>query len=262
MDTVSIQLNGRLGNHIFEVAAAYAHAKRHGLRLAIHRWRTQPRYFSAWLHRFTGAIEHPPIFREPMWTDPAFAHTSIPASARRLDGYFQSDKYFSDVSGDIRALFRLPAAVEQSIVEKWADILRDKDSACAIHVRRADYFTAEHAGKYGILTDVYYRRAMDAARAAGATRFVVISDDITWCRAQPWLSHTECQFVDEPIGEYALYLLTQMPMFIGSNSTFSWWGAYLGVPKQVWMPIHWFGPRGPQDYEDVYVKGWHRMPID
>ena len=40
-----------------------------------------------------------------------------------------------------------------------------------------------------------------------------------------------------------------------ANSSFSWWGAWLGGGKTI-APKNWFGPKGPQDWNDVYCNGW------
>jgi len=40
-----------------------------------------------------------------------------------------------------------------------------------------------------------------------------------------------------------------------ANSSFSWWGSYLGGSTTV-APKNWFGPKGPQDWSDIYREGW------
>ena len=54
-----------------------------------------------------------------------------------------------------------------------------------------------------------------------------------------------------------MYMLSQCDGNIISNSTFGWWGAYLGKEKEaVVVPSVWFGPEGPQDYYDIYPSDW------
>jgi hypothetical protein len=254
-DAVSIRLSAQFGNYLFKIAAGYAFAKRTGRRLILIEDPTRQNYCREWLAEW-------PVSRgsdnTPLWMEPRFSFCKIPHDAKGLRGYFQSEKYFAEYREEIRRMLMPPVSFQERVREKWQALLTDSAGACTVHIRRGDYFAGNNT-YHGILTDVYFRRAMDAARTACAQRFLVFSDDLEWCRRQPWLAG--CEFVDEPNGQYAMFLLTQFPMLIGSNSTFSWWGAYLGVSKQVWVPDRWFGPSGPRDYSDIYVNGWNLIPV-
>ena len=56
-----------------------------------------------------------------------------------------------------------------------------------------------------------------------------------------------------------LYILSQGNYIIGSNSTFAWWGAYLGTDSTNIFPAAWFGPDGPKDVEDLVPEQWIRL---
>ena len=54
-----------------------------------------------------------------------------------------------------------------------------------------------------------------------------------------------------------LFALSQCDAIIMSNSTFSWWGSWLGKKKgKVIAPPIWFGIAGPQDLQDLIPDRW------
>lgn len=253
-----VVLVGGLGNQMFQIAAAYAYCKRQGLRLVIAADTggipKRPVYWDSFLtncKRYIGSASP-----GPLWREPSFSYTEILRGASVLQGYFQSSRYFADSSADIRELFTPSEAVRDAVRTKYSYLLSHHPYVI-IHVRRGDYFDkgSEH---HGILTPAYYRKAMALFPDAF---FLVFSDDPTWCRAQPWLSGTT--IMDEPDECVALHFMSQFGHYILSNSSFSWWAAWLSTAnkKKVVVPDTWFGPSGPTRWEDVYEPDWIRLPI-
>jgi hypothetical protein len=46
-----------------------------------------------------------------------------------------------------------------------------------------------------------------------------------------------------------------------SNSSFSWWGAFLNQNpnKIIYTPSIWFGENGEKDYNDIYENDWIKI---
>lgn len=259
-----VAVSGQMCNHMFQIAAAYAHCRRNGdLQLRIQGDKGEG-YWKTYLHRCAQWRGTP--CSGPIWREPRFSYTAIPSAARNLVGYYQSSKYFADVSGEVRALFDLPEALRTVAAHKHAALLTPAllERAVVLHIRRGDYMAPWHLKKHGILGEPYYKRALAAARAAlgDDVPALVFSDDLDWCHAQPWLAGPHTIFVEESNGPVSLWLMSQFRNYIISNSTFSWWAVFLGAASKghVWAPDRWFGETGPFDWEDIYEPSWIRLP--
>jgi hypothetical protein len=255
-----VQLSGGLGNQLFEIAAAYAHCSRTGRHLQISRRTNCKRgtYWDTYTHKYAAFQADPPRESQHIWREPHFHYAPIPAAATQLSGYFQSSKYFADVSANIRALFDPPTDVKEAV---HADLLTPtmKEKGIVLHIRRGDYVALPQY--HCILTPDYYRRVVTMAKERVPDGVVVVfSDDLNWCRSLEWLQGAI--FVDEPSDVRALYLMSQFRHYVLSNSSFSWWGAWLGEPAAlVLAPNRWFGSAGPQDCQDIYEPSWIRVPV-
>lgn len=247
---------GGLGNQLFQIAAAYAHAKRTGCTLKVSPTVASAKHgthFETFLHKIQPylGIRNDGL----LWRERHFHYTPIPPAARRLYGYFQSSKYFADISGEIRELFTPATALVTTVNAKYADLLANPSSWTVVHIRRGDYVTLPTY--HGILTESYYQRACSMAPTP---HLLVLSDDIAWCKSREWLA--DARFVDEPDATISLYLMSQFENYIISNSSFSWWAVWLGrEAKTVLAPAKWFGPAGPQDVQDIYEPGWTRLEV-
>ena len=107
----------------------------------------------------------------------------------------------------------------------------------------------------------YFLPAIQAIkrRVSGPRRWLVVSDDIEWCKQQPWLTKHPFEIVDEKDELAGLMLMSLCEGgAVISNSTFSWWGAMLGcgatgVP--VAYPAKWIGKENP----DLFPPSWIRI---
>ena len=256
-----VQLIGGLCNHLFQIAAGYAHCKRNGLHLRISKSIPyKPTYWGSWLHKFIENASSP-LNMEPIWHEKYFHYEPIPSSSRYLYGFFQSSKFFTDISGEIRSLFDIPEETKATILNKHTSLLSSNylEQAIVVHVRRGDYLIDGNLAKHGILTEKYYEHAVSTMRSLNPNGpLLVFSDDLPWCRTQPYFAGAI--FVDEPHDVKALWLMSQYRHYIMSNSTFSWWAVWLGAPwGHVIAPDRWFGVIGPQDWQDVYEPDWVRV---
>ena len=118
----------------------------------------------------------------------------------------------------------------------------NKGNSFFIHVRRGDYFSKKYKWLFdGCCTLDYYQNAINMIKNKyPCARFFLFSNDIDWS-----LKHlnVEATVIDWNTGDLSyldMYLMSQCDGGIIANSTFSYWGAFLGKKKLlVTYPIKW-----------------------
>lgn len=176
-----------------------------------------------------------------------------------LSGYWQSEKYFSDFEDDIRQSFSFntPCDSANKIIAKKISNF----SAVSMHIRRGDYVTESHTNRiHGVLPLDYYYNAMEYIHSKiPEAHFFVFSDDPIWVRRKINEKYS-IHIVDINRGSQSyldMYLMTLCNHHIIANSSFSWWGAFLGINKKkiVVAPKMWFNSHQPNN-KDIYCNGW------
>jgi len=179
-----------------------------------------------------------------------------------LVGYWQSERYFSEVADVIRrelTYLRVPDAANA----RWLARIRACHAVC-VHVRRGDYLMPAHFGYHGLCSAGYYQRALRLVRERVANpQFFVFSDDWPWCREH--LAGEDIVIVDAnkpEAGSDELRLMAACRHHVIANSSLSWWGAWLakGAGQTVVAPTPWFTHR-PQT-PDLLPAGWVVMARD
>ena len=260
--TTALNPRGGLGNQMFQIAAAYAHAKENKNILKIRRLKDsdekRPRY---WSNMFVNCI---PFLYDLLdselkdWHQPhngITTYTPIPEGSWRLHGLFQCSQYFAKYKEEIRTLFTPSPEIQTMVKYKYADLL-SKENVVVVHARRGDYLGLSHV--MTVLPEFYYRIAMNKIKEdmGGVTPhflFVCEEPDFWKLVVNPTDSYT---ILEEPDEVLTMALITQFQNFIIANSTFSWWAAWLSGAARVYAPAHWFGPCGPENHSELYEPGW------
>jgi len=145
-----------------------------------------------------------------------------------LDGLWQSEGYFKDVEQTIRDDLRIippTDALNQRMAEEICD-----SNAVALHVRWFD--APGSTATYNVSADYYWRAIALIEGKVESPRYFLFSDDPDAARARLGLPEGRVTFVSHNRGDengYAdLWLMSKCRHFIIANSTFSWWGAWLG----------------------------------
>ena len=150
-----------------------------------------------------------------------------------LDGYWQDERYFTDVAAQLRVDLGVVPNLNSEQRELAARMT--SSNAVAIHTRRMQYAVPSSGHGSQTLTSSYYRRALEVILdLIDSPEFFCFGDDPEWF-GQWWPSTLPKTVVhhDDPMGEVLdLWFMTQCRHFIIANSTFSWWAAWLGTAPE------------------------------
>jgi len=172
-----------------------------------------------------------------------------------LYGFFQTEKYFKNVSDIIRKDFSFKKEILDPCKEMMGSLYSgDIDpTIVALHIRRTDYLT--NSANHNNLGLEYYEKAL--SKFSDDATIVVFSDDPKWCKEQELFSGDRFLISENTNGYIDLCLMSMCTDFIIANSTFSWWGAWLANKGKVIAPKNWFGPAlQDKNTKDIYPEHW------
>lgn len=175
--------------------------------------------------------------------------------AAAYGGYFQSEQYFAGYEDEIRVLFRIRAEHERAFAARYRDLL----PYVCVHLRRGDY-REWHGGR--ALPTTYFTDALRSLGDLGGMPIVVISDEPESAAAE-LAEFPGTRFETNP-AMVDFLLLTNASAVVTSNSSFSWWGAWLNRTPgvRIVVPEHWFGfAEGVERPRGVMARGWTAIRV-
>ncbi len=155
-----------------------------------------------------------------------------------IKGWFQDPKYFRHIRSEL--LEELTPKKKIVISKELRQALESRESV-AVHVRRGDYVKIRRTSSIS-----YYKRAVKRMKEQYQNPFFLFfSDDIEWVKENLNIEES-CLYVNEDhrMQDYEeLLIMSKCKSIIMSNSTFSWWGAWLNrnpekiiiVPRDCWL---------------------------
>ena len=174
-----------------------------------------------------------------------------------LEGYWQSEKYFSSINETLRINdFSFKQQIGSNTQELMSQI--DNCNAVCLNVRRGDFVTNSFHGTCSIQ---YFKKAAELITAQiNNPHFFVFSDEIEWCKENLRLNnHTTYvghEYAGNKFQDY-LRLMAACKHFIIPNSSFAWWAVWLNTNKQkiVIVPKNWFSDK-TINTTDLMQSGW------
>ncbi len=171
-------------------------------------------------------------------------------------GYFQSEKYFEEIKNDIHNHFKVktpPTRREKSLLSKIAS-----SNSIAVSLRLGDDYVKSNS--LNICTEDYYIKGLEYVfNKVENAKVFIFSDEID--KAKEMRFPYPVEFV-EGFNDYeSLRLMYSCDHFVISNSSFSWWGAYLSdnVNKIIVAPSKWYN--NSFEKPDIFLESFNLIEV-
>lgn len=189
--------------------------------------------------------------------------------------YLQSYKYLQLSGKSIRSALTFASHLRDGVVAKARSMVHrvrtnPTTAIVGIHVRRGDVLEVDYLR---VASVAYLRKAMQhyETEFRSNVRFILLSDDRTWCQSQTDLfAGHEFDVVlathdndNDPVLDLAI--LSHCDHMILTVGTFGWWGAWLGMAENVVynqdaIVLDHATNRGQIRLDDYYPPMWTGMP--
>lgn len=251
---------GRLGNQLWQIAGTLGVARAKNMRpLFPAEWSYRP-FFSvpdSWFGLASPRMPSPMVYVNHI--DP------------RVKPYLQDLSLWAGHEEEVLRAFQPSPEAQEIVDEEWDRIdTGSPGRTCAVHVRRGDYVT-NPSGSLTSLPQRYYHMAM-AELINEVDNFIVFSDDIEWCKRNidahtyyegiPRPKEQDEEYMTAPVLDWVdLFLMAKCHNHVISNSTYSWWGAWLSGNQSPLYPSEWFGHEMAEyiDFKLMIPEGWREI---
>jgi hypothetical protein len=312
---VTCHLKGGLGNQLFQICTLFSYAKRTNRQIVFHNRDAigdRPAYFSSFLSALQQYFVSEEHFRELfqegrgfMYEERLFEYVRIldypPNVNVMLNGYFQTDKYFKQDWPWIAET--LWGSRREEYISHALPLLANEDkTTISMHFRIGDYVHIQHC--HPVMNVEYYIRALgqclkDLILSVGndhrAVEVLYFCEDFDLWDVMEKIDRMKKEFTSVSfrravvsLGENEIakdkdwremILFGMCDAHIIPNSSFSWWGSYLGsyfsknsvlvsensemdkkIHKPVYYPSVWFGPGIHwNNVKDLCPENWYKI---
>lgn len=251
---------GRLGNQLFQYAAMLGFADRLRCKMYLPEWE-YAQYFEGKQATIDPAKYYINTRNLPTVKEETFAYDAKFVDKLTLGadvlGYFQSEKYFDNCRALVRNSLAFKKEFTDQLRRKYWKSFSEHKKVIAIHIRRGDYVGNKN---YEQLPITYFISALFKYFPDWKKHNIILfGDDIGYCKV-----HFDClqnvAFAEGNSDIEDLALMSMCHHFILSNSSFSWWGAYLGQKNGTRTVRPWKHFAGALEksnqIDDFYPTSW------
>lgn len=180
-------------------------------------------------------------------------------NVKKVSGYFQTYQYVDAIKQDFISQISLQS--ESEVFKSFLSLAK-VENPLIIHIRGGDF--KNHLNSSGLLSFQYFQKALEIGRKIiEPSNIWFFSDDEAYCDEMVKnLKIQNCRKIYPNSGlspAETLVLMSNGSGIIISNSTFSWWAAYLSKnPVYVIAPDKWF--RNMADPMALIPNSWIKAP--
>jgi hypothetical protein len=257
---IIVNLQGRLGNQLFQYAFALSTAKvKHTLFLLDPK---EPnvitKYFSLELRTqflfskighilnryLLNSYKNYNKIEQKEWADDVEIMNNS-----HYSGFFQSENFFKNYKEDVRKKLTIKNKYYNAFFKKYGNLFSN-NKILVLHIRRTDYanFGGKELGGYNMcLPMTFYDNCLNKVHNIDDFKIICISDDIDFVKEyykdRNYMFENNDMIIDFQLIKYA-------DVAIIANSSFAWWASYLNNKpnKTVYVPKYWLGFKVNTEY--------------
>lgn len=280
---LTIELTGGLGNQLFQLFTILSYSidhqdpdifipkdKKNNFGLSNRYLR--PTYWNTIFKYIDNVIlhEHQPEPINTVYRQPDFNYhpiDKINGQHIKFYGYFQSEKYFIHNKAKLMELLGYEE-LTKSLLEQYYDSserdIQDFDNSVSLHFRIGDYKL--NTGQHNILPLDYYDSALELLRDQNIETVYYFYEHEDKTQVTKHIDYLKTvhkyKFIEIHVQNdwEEMLIMGKCTHNIIANSSFSWWGAWLGEGTgKILYPEQWFGPLYNHDISDLCPDRWIKV---
>jgi hypothetical protein len=207
------------------------------------------------------------LYVSKIYVEPSFDFHPYALSIKSpvyLKGYFQSYRYLISSEKYIRDIFSFPVDKLDSINKKVFETIKSL-TTISLHIRRGDYISNKLTQQFHGNCDLAYYMDAISLLDSRSKHFTLIffSDDIVWVKEHFENLPYPKIFINHNRNENSwkdMFLMSSCSHNIIANSSFSWWAAWLNENpcKIVIAPKQWYAET-EKNTNDLIPPQWIRL---
>jgi len=269
---IEVLSQGRLGNQMFQFAFGYAASKKLGTTLLMRNSHLRNYFYLGMPYSIFHLRNHLLAFlmeRRQKPTRIVVENESDPHEVLKTlrdntvySGYYQSEIYFKDYKLDIIRLFKVLPEHKKKFIHKYGELF-SQHKIIAIHIRRKDYteFPLFNIKGGALLPFEYFWYCLHCIASFDTYKVIFVSDEIDVVKRE--FSTLENAMFESNDAIVDFQIIKNADEIIISNSSFSWWAAYLNQKNAaVFVPKHWLGFSVQKEYPvGAVVDKWRKVDV-